>query len=731
MRKKNNITHTLALAGLWILTATACTDETGLTNNSETSYEVRFTATLQAENQLQTRAIFDNEKGEVETLPFINKISIRKIHSSSSEVDAQTVTPYNVMTANKGVLTFEGKATNSLKWDNDHLDDNVDFYAWTAPTGVTIAEGDELGEIDFVKGNKKPSNEGTTTQDGEGNDKNKLDGNEVTPLEVFISAMSTDNNYHVSPSVTLPFTHPVSKVSIYLRNWDNQHITNGDGISIEFLSIPQKWTIEQTTNGDSKSAFYVKEPSTGTKADETNADLTLSFSGLEYANGYFTMYLPPLTQELGTDFATGGDFCITYSDNQYYGTLGSITNLKELQAGQHMALQMDLSKNYGVGVGAYIHPWQGPDKEELIGVNPHKGIYSTEGFKQLVEYLKSEENILADTLYIKENDQKTVRLYNDLTITEAQASDLLGATLKGITFDGQGHTITLPAGSKGLFDAIGDADGTPTTTIKNLYLAVAAPETVTANGLLANTATNVTIENCHTLSGSIAPTTGMAGGLIGTANTGTKLSFCSSVIRVTSPDNSAGGLIGEVTSGATDVTITGCYAQCPVTASSSSNAGGLVGNMAAGTMTYSFFCFGNSASIAGGTNPGIFAGNTGTNGGSIENCYWGITNGSTTSLSPIGGSGSTESSPTSNYAFLIQKLTQEEGEGENKHSATYQAGTLGSFEGEDKALFKAATGSDNNILMLLDALHTGTNSESTGKDWVWVYGKDYPVVRIK
>lgn len=191
--KKKNITVNMAYAALWLLATIACTDESGVQTGTTDEYTVHFTATLQSEEKIETRGPFDNEKGEVTALPYINAISILNVHSSIEK----TETPYNVKTANKGVLEYQGEAENSLKWEPSHLNESADFYAWTTPTGVGIDPGDKSGTINFVTGNTYNSNPGN---------EDKLNNVAVTPLEVFISAISEDNKYNVSPSVTLPFS---------------------------------------------------------------------------------------------------------------------------------------------------------------------------------------------------------------------------------------------------------------------------------------------------------------------------------------------------------------------------------------------------------------------------------------------------------------------------------------------------------------------------------------------
>ncbi|MCD8135206.1 MAG: fimbrillin family protein [Parabacteroides gordonii] len=672
---------------------TACQEEINDPGELNRTEKISFQGTLQSGTSVTRAAsvdILDDTHGQI----WIHQ-NVTKGTEAETEAVKDTAC-YQVKSGYWGTLEPTGEI-EGLDWYNKNGD--VIFHAWTMPEGVTLTDGSTAaGTVNFNTAN--------------------------SGLEHLIGTRVV-GNYSKSPTVTLPFKHLVSKVTFYsIKLPNNETVHNAE---IHFTQLAESGDLKTGTDESDSGVF----PSV---TGGSNKDTDIEFS---YNNGNNkTVYLPPLSFNKES---ANGDFYIEVEGTTYYGTLNRLklegkegyTELDGLKAGEHLILSMYLTEGNGVGIGPDIKDWKYEDDGTGSG-QIFSGITSAADWMNLVNAI-AENNGIPEGLVGGNN---IIRLYDNIDLTGQTIPDNLN--FSGYTLDGQGYTITLPAGSNGLFGAIGDADGSSgstTTVIKNLYLAVASSGTVNANGLLANTATNATIENCHALSGSITPTTGStesgnsspAGGLIGTANTGTKLSFCSSVIPVTSTDNSAGGLIGEVTSDVTDVTITGCYAQCSVKAGSSSNAGGLVGNMAAGTMTYSFFCFGNSASITEGTNKGILAG---TNSGTINNCYWGIANSSTTLLSPIGGSAD---SPTGSYAFLIQKLTQEEGkEGEkdSKHNVTYQAGTLGSFEGENKVLFKAATGNDNN-LMLLDALRTGTNSTDTGKDWVWVYGKDYPVVRIK
>lgn len=674
--KKKDITYILAFAGLWMLAATACTDETGMKMDGETEDAVQFTATLRTEEQLRSRAVGDGERGETEALPFVNGISIRKIQSS---VDPVTVFPYNVKSANKGVLEYEGVAAEALKWNKDCLNESVDFFAWTTPTGVEIDKDSDEGTVDFVTGNTYTATPAEI--------KDKLNDAAVTPLEVFISAVSPANNYHINPSVMLPFAHQVSKLSISLRNWNAQHIDHdaATDITIEFLSIPNRWNVTQVTTGTGKAPFRLTQPA-------NSSNLKLNFTDLYYDTntGYFTLYLPPLIEALGTDFATAGDFSITYNTKQYFGTLASIPSLTELRAGRHIALEMDLSENYGVGVGADIVDWKGPDKEETIYANPNRGIYSVQSLARLADYLRSTDPAkeLPDSLFMEESGQKIVRLYNDLTVSADLAVTVLGASLEGLVFDGQGHTITLPDGAGGLFGQAGASDASVTTEIKNLYLKGGA---ITAQGMLANTTQNVVITNCHVLEGSVRPATGDSGALIGTATTGTELHFCSSVAAVTG-EGAIGGLVGTLSG--TGVLLDGCYAQGIITGNGTS-AGGLIGNMQAGSLTNCFFYLDGTEGKIEGTamDKGALVGQAVGSGVTISQCYW------ATGVPGFPVVGGTAPSFSNCYSFSV-------------------SGNI---------IYPSITIAGKVCTTLIEALRAGT----TGMNWVWVYGKDYPVVEKK
>lgn len=623
------------LAGL--LACWSCTNEEYLAEPSATGNEVRFASTL-LESKIETRATTDPE---IVPLPYINGIKVKKVETSASSVIAD----YHVKNGNKGTLEKGAKDGDAnpeyIKWED--LDKDVDFYAWTTPAGVTF-DGVADGTIYFVAGNTKTTNNNHTLND-----------KEVTPLEVFISAYNKAQ-YKVSPTVNLPFKHLVSKLSIRVRDWNDASV---EATSITFYGVKNQWKIKQ----NAQQSLAVAEA-------ESTTDLTLKFTDLDTetigGNTYRLAYLPPLIKSFETDFNTAGDFCIVYDGNSYFGSLNTISGLSELQAGEHLRITMDLSKNFGVGVGVRIEPWKGPDGEETIYGRPHPGIYSLKEFNTVVAAINDGTvSNLPDSLIADKGTNPVIRLYSDIVIGKSGWTGIGTATklFKGITFDGLGHTITLPDGAFGLFGIVGDdATTSPAvTTIRNLRIAGGTIRGTTGSlGVLAGTATNTTITNCHVIGGSVTnagtAATDIAGGLIGTAGTGTTLTNCS----VETTGTISGGTVGTV--------------------------GALVGSLEAGaSISNSFAVFAGVAGVS-------LVGGTTTTGITYSYCW-------NTSSSSMEGSFWTASGTTEIITF-------------------------------DADVFKTSvTVTDSDAIPLLDALNDAGNT--TGIDWVYVYGKNYPVLRIE
>lgn len=510
MRTKNYIACLSAL-----LAATACSNqEDFLSDKIQPGDEIQFTATLQQAGTIIPRAL-GNNNGEIEVLPYVYDIRIRKIDTQNIS-DLHTDTRiFNVRNGNYGTLDMEStdRATETaMKWTDKT--NPVDFYAWTVPTGVSIEDDGTSGTVNFGCATGEGNKPTTGIKHDTFNEK------EGAPLEVFISAHK-QASFNNSPSVNLGFKHVVSKVSINVRWWTNEDIT--DKVTITFPFIPKVWNVAQTESSGSQKAFAVTEPN-GTEP------LSLELKQLKASNSYRTFYLPPLTRE-HYKLEKTGDFEIKYDEKIYYGSLASIVidSRSTLEAGEYLILNIQLNPNFNAGGYANITHWTSADKD-IAYANPYRGIYSIEGLKALKNGLITNNNLNGlDSLYIdgtgELNGKKIIRLYNDLTLTsDKECSLVLG---ENMIFDGLGHTITVPK-DKSLF---GDIIATG-IEINNVRLL--------GEGTLANVLTDVTVHNCHA---------NETGNLVGTANDGTTFDFCSA--------EKASNLLAGTTNGT--VTIQNCF----------------------------------------------------------------------------------------------------------------------------------------------------------------------------
>lgn len=611
MRTKNYIACLSAL-----LVATACSNqEDFLSDKIQTGDEIQFTATLQQTATIAPRAL-GNNKGETEVLPYVYDIRIRKIDTKNTNLHTDTQI-FNVRTGNYGTLDMEstdGVTATAMKWTDKT--NPVDFYAWTVPTGVSIEDGGTSGTVNFGCASEEGNKPTTGIKHDTFNEK------EGTPLEVFLSAHK-QASFNNSPSVNLGFKHVVSKVSINVRWWTNDDIT--DKVTITFPFIPKEWKVAQTESSDSPKAFAVIEP-------DNTEPLSLKLDQLmKGSNGYRTFYLPPLTGE-NYKLEKAGDFEIGYKGTTYYGSLASIvtSSRSTLEAGEYLILNIQLNPNFNAGGYADIKPWTSADKD-IAYANPYRGIYSIEGLKALKNGLTTNNLDGLDSLYIdgtgELSGKKIIRLYNDLTLTSDEECTL--GLKENMIFDGLGHTITVPK-DKSLFGEI-TATG---VEINNIRLEGA--------GQLASSLTGVSVYNCHANG---------TGNLVGTAKDGTTFDFCSA--------EKASNLLAGTTNGT--VTIQNCLVAYD-------GATGFAGT--GGTITAKNSFFFNTAETVTGT-------------------YY------------------DENNPSTEKAI----------------SADAQTGQL----------VVTTTGGTDKKDKLIDLLNAASKSLNSNDKtyWVYVYGKTYPVMRIK
>jgi filamentous hemagglutinin family protein len=203
------------------------------------------------------------------------------------------------------------------------------------------------------------------------------------------------------------------------------------------------------------------------------------------------------------------------------------------------------------------------------------------------------------------------------------------------TFDGLGNiinnlTVSVSTAYAGLFGynsgtikSLGVVGGSVTGNAGTTYAGgLAAYNTGTLNGVVATSAVNI-----GTSSG------GWAGGLAGYSTTGNIIGSAALGSVTGGTNGFAGGLAGQINGGI----IGDVYATGAVLGGTGTHAGGLVGLISGGTIADAFS---TGAVIAGaGSGGGLIGQNTGS-AGNVTNTYWDMdTSGLTTDNSPTGSTG--------------------------------------------------------------------------------------------
>lgn len=247
-------------------------------------------------------------------------------------------------------------------------------------------------------------------------------------------------------------------------------------------------------------------------------------------------------------------------------------------------------------------------------------------FAKLVEKMRKEPNA-------------TINLTNDINASEVTSSDAYYIENFSGTINGNGHKIT--GMNKQLFKTLGDGAVIQNLIIENAN--VSGP----VRGIIANTATNVTIDNVHVVNSSIIANstsdgTGIMfgdtrtsiqitkssiinssvsggkriGGFIGYAFT--KLIMEDSYImnsKVTGNSDAQGALVGETGNGVTLLNVNRCYAHAEMNGGNGVAKSGFIGYTGSGgTKKIS-----NSVSLVDGNNGSKVA--VGGYGVNFENCY--------------------------------------------------------------------------------------------------------------
>ncbi len=248
------------------------------------------------------------------------------------------------------------------------------------------------------------------------------------------------------------------------------------------------------------------------------------------------------------------------------------------------------------------------DEEDLEGGDMNEDLGYTLSEDGKTYYVHNAQGLLAwakDT----ENSRTSINCtlvadinMKDIDLSEQTWPQLANST--GVTFDGQGHTISGLTGEYGLINVNNG-------TIKNVTLLQPNlnSDDPGVGGIANSNKKTGYIYNCHVIDGSISTSheQGNAGGIVG-SNQGGEMLACSSTAKVEAKD-AAGGLVGW-TSGSSN--ITACY-YANGTVTGGNDIGSIVGRVHSGTISACYWSGGAAQGIGNGTGEATKVTNEGDN----------------------------------------------------------------------------------------------------------------------
>jgi len=447
------------------------------------------------------------------------------------------------------------------------------FTAWTEPTGVVI---DSLGAgtVDFTQN-----------------------------LDNFIGAHVKEDNSSSEEEETTPgekvklidlqFEHLVAKMTMEVYNIAEENkLIAGSDVTITFPAIKQFGAV---------SATLANPPAV--TAGSTGGSLEIPFG---VANAEF--YLPPLSS---SDLLMYGSFTIMVGSTTYVGTLNNLVfndnSESKIEAGQHIKMTVHINDDHTALLQAVtLAPWtESPvnhynrpipgiwGMEDLVLLS--KVINQVDEYGPIEEYMELPEGHLFPRYYFfaddsDEDGRSIIRLYTNISLEDAEDFLPIGTAenpFKGITFDGNGYTIsglTLDGdNNQGIFGVVEDA---------KLFNVKVSSSIITGKnnvGTLAGKITGTTIiDRCSASSGDkegsgTVSGSDNVGGLVGYIDNEAKIYNSWASLETISGENSVGGLVG--------------------------NNGGMIGN--------SYVQLSRGIGFTGSSGGGF----VGTNSGAIENCY--------------------------------------------------------------------------------------------------------------
>ena len=336
------------------------------------------------------------------------------------------------------------------------------FHAWTVPTNnennplVSVEDNGRFGKVEDFS--MKERHEYVYVQDGGARDTTYF----LSNLEYFIGAVKgpvTKSSNTTGLSVTLPFKHLVAKivvVSISFIDHDgaSKALAKKDKVPFYMPNMPLRayWTtgVPETVS-DWETCEAVEPKVTLTPPDGSGyselGEADFGVDGTLSPGDAFYIY--PCTFSDTNISGTFGDIQFRYNNSWFYGSLETITGVKELNAGDCLGVTLQLKDGTVKGLYPHIVDWNVAEEQKLPQ-HDRPGIYDANEWKMFVDWLREWEknNEVAPPAGIFADDGN-LNLYANLDLTAdgdasyADIGDLLKNyfTEKGKKLKGNGHRI--------------------------------------------------------------------------------------------------------------------------------------------------------------------------------------------------------------------------------------------------------------------------------------------------
>ena len=358
-------------------------------------------------------------------------------------------------------------------WNNPkyHL-----FHAWNLPTTkgtlddvavsgdekqlVTIDdESHRFGTVDFSMDKRY-----SYTIKEQGKDPEKIYF--LSNLEYFIGAVAgplTKTSNGGGEYVTLPFKHLVAKIIVkeirHIKADGSDGTPDTKDIPIPFYmpNMPNKayWTtgVPAPSSSIDWNSYIPQEPQVTLESPDNSLPSLeaedYGVSGKLQRGDAFYIFPCKFSEQNKITKQPFGQIQFKLGNAWYYGSLDSITTVKELKAGECISVTLRMKDGTVKGIYPHIENWSDGNREDITQ-HDRPGIYNETDWQRLIDWLerwKTNNDAPAPPGLL--DDEGNLNLYGNLNVSELaekySQSDLITEYLqkKGKKLMGNGHRIKM------------------------------------------------------------------------------------------------------------------------------------------------------------------------------------------------------------------------------------------------------------------------------------------------